>query len=50
MLLSSGDCVNAVPLLSVAVEVSPWDITHRERRADCYEKLEQYQSAISDIK
>lgn len=50
MLLSSGDCVNAVHLLSVAVEVSPWDLTLRKRRADCYEKLEQYQSAISDIK
>ena len=31
-------------------QICPWDINLRELRADCYERLGMFQSAISDIK
>ena len=40
----------AIPLLSAAVEISPWDVSLREKRAQCFENAGQLQSAISDIK
>ena len=36
-----------LPLLS---QISPWDVGLREMRAECYEAVGMYQSAISDIK
>ena len=44
------DCQEMVELLNVVIEVSPWNVKMREKRAVCNEALGQYQSAISDIK
>ena len=32
------------------VQVTPWDAKLREMRAECYERVGMYQSAISDLK
>ncbi len=50
MLLQYGETQEAVGRLSTAIEVSPWELGLREKRANCYEMLGQYQSAISDVK
>ena len=34
----------------VSLQYCPWDVHLRELRANCYESLGMYQSAISDIK
>ena len=49
-LLSADELETAILRLSRAIEVSPWDLQLREKRADSYERVGQYQSAISDIK
>ena len=49
-LIENKECGEAIPFLSEAIEVSPWNLELREMRADCYEMTGNYQSAISDIK
>ena len=49
-LLENNECEEAIPFLTEAIEVSPWNLDLREMRADCYEMTGNFQSAISDIK
>lgn len=46
----NNDFHPAIELLGEAIEISPWDVGLREMRAECYEAVGMYQSAISDIK
>ncbi|OAD55922.1 DnaJ like protein subfamily C member 3 [Eufriesea mexicana] len=49
-LIKNGDYTTAAQQLSRVIEVCPWSAELRERRAECYEALEDYVSAISDIR
>lgn len=49
-LLEKEDYDDAIVRLQHAVELSPWSTVLREKRANLYERVGQYQSAISDIK
>lgn len=49
-LIKNGDYTAAAQQLSRVIEVCPWSAELRERRAECYEALEDYVSAISDIR
>ena len=49
-LIEESNWEEAIPVLSAAVEISPWDVSLRQKRAQCFENVGQFQSAISDIK
>lgn len=49
-MVAKGECEEAIPFLTESIEVSPWNVQLREMRAQCFETVGNYQSAISDIK
>ncbi|XP_043508586.1 dnaJ homolog subfamily C member 3 [Frieseomelitta varia] len=49
-LVRNGDYAAAAQQLSKVIEVCPWSAELRELRAECYEALEDYISAISDVR
>lgn len=49
-LMRNGDYAAAAQLLTKVIEVCPWSAELRERRAECYEALDDYISAISDVR
>ena len=49
-LMKNGEYAEAVQQLSRIIEICPWAAELRERRAECYEALENYISAISDVR
>lgn len=49
-LIRNGDYAAAAQQLSRVIEVCPWSAELRELRAECYEALEDYISAISDVR
>ncbi|XP_076247266.1 dnaJ homolog subfamily C member P58IPK [Calliopsis andreniformis] len=49
-LMRNGDYTAAAQQLTRIIEICPWSAELRERRAECYEALEDYISAISDIR
>lgn len=49
-LMRNGDYAAAAQQISKVIEVCPWSAELRERRAECYEALEDYVSAISDVR
>ncbi|XP_003699497.1 dnaJ homolog subfamily C member P58IPK [Megachile rotundata] len=49
-LMKNKDYTTAAQLLTKIIEVCPWSAELREKRAECYEALENYVSAISDIR
>lgn len=50
LLLSEGDCLSAVNLLTRLLHDLPWDVKLREMRANCFEKLSDIANAISDLR
>ena len=48
--INNRDYEAAVLVLGEAIELSPWDASLRQQRAECYKLLGHYQSAISDLK
>ncbi|CAL7943764.1 unnamed protein product [Xylocopa violacea] len=49
-MMRNGDYVAAVHQISKIIEICPWSAELRQNRATCYEALEDYVSAISDIR
>ncbi len=49
-IIEQGDYRTAIVLLTQLLEVSPWSISLRESRADCYIKEEDILSAVSDLR
>nr|XP_031830911.1 dnaJ homolog subfamily C member 3 [Nomia melanderi] len=49
-LIRHGDYAAAAQQLTKIIEICPWSAELRERRAECYEALEDYMSAISDVR
>lgn len=49
-LIRSGDYATAVQQLTRVIEVCPWSAELRQRRAESYEMIEDYVSAISDVR
>ena len=50
MLVGQEEYEEAIPFLTEAIDVSPWNVELREMRSQCYEMVRNYQSAISDLK
>ncbi|XP_037028908.1 dnaJ homolog subfamily C member 3 [Bradysia coprophila] len=49
-IIQQGDYRTAVVLLTQLLEVSPWSISLRESRADCYIEEKDILSAVSDLR
>ncbi|XP_076639139.1 dnaJ homolog subfamily C member P58IPK [Colletes latitarsis] len=49
-LMKNGDYAAVVHKISKVIEVCPWAVELRERRAECHEALGDYISAISDVR
>ncbi|XP_015438572.1 PREDICTED: dnaJ homolog subfamily C member 3 [Dufourea novaeangliae] len=49
-LISYGDYAAAAQQITRIIETCPWAVELRERRAECYEALDDYMSAISDVR
>ncbi|XP_053978717.1 dnaJ homolog subfamily C member 3 [Hylaeus anthracinus] len=49
-LMGNGDYMSAMHTLSTVIEVCPWSVKLRELRAECHEALEDFISAISDVR
>ncbi|CAD1474387.1 unnamed protein product, partial [Heterotrigona itama] len=49
-LIRNGDYATAAQQFTRVIEVCPWSAELRELRAECYEALEDYISAISDVR
>jgi len=49
-MVANGEHLEAIELLSHAIEICPWDPVVHELRADCYEATGDFFKAVSDIK